>query len=85
MRQQTESCVPAQAGNSLGASLEAGDRAATNGVRSSSTGPTVQLPSSRQGTARLIQGENRTSRAGLRPNTQLAQHGPNHFLMRIEA
>src|SRR5260370_30230511 len=41
-----ESGVPAQAGNSLGASLEAGDRAATNGAHPASTQPTAQLPSS---------------------------------------
>jgi hypothetical protein len=46
-----ESGVPAQAGNSLSASLEAGDRAATNGLRSASTHPTVQTTASRQGAA----------------------------------
>src|SRR5271163_1983547 len=42
-----ESGVPAQGGNSLGTSLEAGDKAtANNGARSASTHPTVRMPSS---------------------------------------
>ncbi len=42
-----ESGAPAQAGNSLGASLEAGDKAAANtGARSASNHPTVRMPSS---------------------------------------
>ena len=46
-RRGAESGAPSQGGHSLGASLEAGDRAATNnGARSASTHPTVQMPSS---------------------------------------
>src|SRR5216684_1902334 len=64
-----------QDGDSHGASLEAGDKAAANnGARSASARPTVQLPASPHGAASASPNGNRSARAGVRPNTQLAKH-----------
>jgi type IV secretion system protein TrbL len=69
-----ESGLPAQAGNSLGASLEAGDKAATNSVRSASTQPTVQLPSSPRATASSSSHGNQTMNVERGSATQLPKH-----------
>ena len=68
-----ESGVPAQSGNSLGASLEAGDRAATNGARSASTHPTVQTPSSLRASASSSPSGNQTAGLGRGSATQVAR------------
>jgi len=70
----SESDVQSQAGNSLGASLEAGDRAATNGARSASTHPTVQMPSGRRPAGSPSPSGNQTAGAGRGSGTQLPRH-----------
>src|SRR5271156_675160 len=66
-----ESGVPAQGGNSLGASLEAGDRAATNGARSASSHPTVQTSASRQAATPPSTRGNQTASVGRSSATQV--------------
>lgn len=68
-----ESGVASQGGHSLGASLEAGDKAATNGARSASTHPTVQMPSSLTASAWSRLSGNQTAGAGRGSATQVAK------------
>ena len=67
-----ESGAAAQAGNSLGASLEAGDKAAANsGARSASNHPTVRMPSSLPAPASSSPNGNQTAGVGRGSGTQL--------------
>jgi len=69
-----ESGSSAQGGHSLGASLEAGDKAASNnGARSSSSRPTVRMPASTNGSASLTPSGNQTARVGHGSATQQAK------------
>jgi type IV secretion system protein TrbL len=76
-----ESGSSIQDGRSLGASLEAGDRAVTNGARSASTHPTVQMPSSLHASASSSPSGNQT--AGLAPGSvaQLPKHAVRTSLL----
>jgi type IV secretion system protein TrbL len=66
-----ESASSAPGGHSLGASLEAGDRAAANnGARSASSRPTVRIPASTNGIASPIPSGSQTARTGNGPATQ---------------
>lgn len=77
---EAESGVRAQAGNSLGTSLEAGDKAAANnGARSASTHPTVRMPSIRASGSSSPAG-NQTAAVGRSSATQLAKHTPRTSL-----
>jgi len=69
-----DSDVAAQGGHSLGASLEAGDRAATNGARSASTHPTVQMPSSLGASASSSPRGSQTVSVGRGPVIQQPKH-----------
>jgi type IV secretion system protein TrbL len=71
----------AHGGHSLGASLEAGDNAATNGVRSAPTQPTVQLPSSPRATASPSSYGNQTTNVGRGSATQLPKHSVQTSLL----
>ena len=75
-----ESGAASQSGNSLGASLEAGDRAATNGARAASTHPTVQMPSSRT-SAPFSPAGTRTATVGRSSATQLPKHSAQTSLL----
>ncbi len=69
-----ESGSSAQGGHSLGASLEAGDKAAANnGARSASSRPTVRMPASTGGIASPTPSGNQTARVGHGPATQQAK------------
>lgn len=70
----TEAGSSAEGGHSLGASLEAGDKAtANNGARSSSSRPTVQMLASTGGIASPTPSGNQTARVGHGPATQQAK------------
>jgi type IV secretion system protein TrbL len=69
-----ESGSTSQNGHSLGASLEAGDKAAANnGARSPSTQPTVQMPSNLRASASFSSRGNQTVSVGRRPVIQQTQ------------
>jgi type IV secretion system protein TrbL len=68
-----ESGVPAHAGNSLGTSLEAGDRAATNGARSASSQPTVQMLPTSHGIASPTTSGTQMAGPGRHSATQVAK------------
>lgn len=77
-----ESGGPAQAGNSLGASLEAGDKAAANnGARSASNHPTVRMPSSLPASASSSPNGNQTAGVGRGSGTQLPKHSAQTSLL----
>lgn len=65
----------AHSGHSLGASLEAGDRAATNnGARSASTHTTIPMPSRLPASASSSANGNQTAGVGVGSATQLPKH-----------
>jgi type IV secretion system protein TrbL len=71
----TESGATPEGGHSLGASLEAGDRAAANnGARSASSRPTVRMPASGDGVASPTPSGNQTTWVGRGSATQQAKH-----------
>ena len=77
-----ESSAPAHAGHSLGASLEAGDKAAANnGARSASNHPTVRMPSSLPASASSSPNGNQTAGVGRGSGTQLPKHSAQTSLL----
>jgi type IV secretion system protein TrbL len=77
-----ESGAASQGGNSLGASLEAGDKAAANnGARSASNHPTVRMPSSLPASASSSPNGNQTAGVGRGPGTQLPKHSAQTSLL----
>jgi len=78
----TESGSSAQGGQSLGASLEAGDKAtANNGARSASSRPTVRMPASTNGVASPTPSGNQTARVSHGPATEQAKRGVQTTLL----
>ena len=72
----------AHGGHSLGASLEAGDKAAANnGARSASTHPTVQMPSSLRASASSSPSGNQTAGLARGSGTQLPKHSARTSLL----
>jgi len=70
-----ESASSAPGGQSLGASLEAGDRAAANnGAGSASSRPTVRMPASTNTVASSSTSGNQTAPVGRSPATQQVRH-----------
>jgi len=77
-----ESGSSAQGGNSLGASLEAGDKAAANNHGSSaSSRPTVRMPAGNNGVASPTPSGNQTARVGHGPATQQGKRGVQTTLL----
>ncbi len=77
-----ESASSAQSGHSLGASLEAGDKAAANNsARSASSPPTVRIPAGSNGGASPTQSGNQTARMGHGPATQQAKRSAQTSLL----
>jgi len=78
----TESGSPAQGGHSLGASLEAGDKAAANnGARSASSRPTIRMPASTGGIPSPSLSGSQTARVGHGPATQQAKRSAQTSLL----
>ncbi len=72
----------AHGGHSLGASLEAGDKAAVNnGARSASNHPTVRMPSSLPASASSSPNGNQTAGVGRGSGTQLPKHSARTSLL----
>jgi type IV secretion system protein TrbL len=72
----------AQSGHSLGASLEAGDKAsANNGARSASSRPTVRMPASSNGITSPSLSGSQTARMGHGPATQQAKRSAQTSLL----
>lgn len=84
-RQKTsgaESGSSPQGGQSLGASLEAGDKAAANNaVRSASSRPTVRMPAGTNTVASSSSSGNQTARVGHGPATQQAKRSAQTSLL----
>lgn len=78
----TESGATPEGGHSLGASLEAGDKAAANNhAGSPSTQPTVRIPASSNGVASPTPSGNQTAGAGRGSATQQAKHSAQTTLL----
>lgn len=78
----TESGAAPEGGHSLGASLEVGDKAASNNaVRSASSRPTVRIPAGTNGVASPIPTGNQAARMGHGPATQQAKRSAQTSLL----
>ena len=77
-----ESGATPEGGHSLGASLEAGDKAAaSNAVRSTSSRLTVRIPAGTNGVASPTPSGNQTGRMGHGPATQQAKRSAQTSLL----